>query len=659
MTENGIPAPGPKGASGEPASDARAASSVAQAARPEPTGRAARTVPAADSSAADAPDAASSEAGTSSSLRFRTGEAHHVHHSFVWLQLIVSMGLIVVLSAVNIAQNVGRDIDDLFDLFAALGEGVAGVLGGAIAVVLAAAVGVIVLTVLLAGIMVLTYRNLTYCFDEGELTIRSGIIIKKAVHIPYTKVQSVDYTASIPQRIFGVCSVRIETAGGSANKANKLPYVLLSSADSIRYELFARKALALNPAARIDVAPAAVATGPARPAAPQAPWERTASPNRNAVDSVADEVMGHRGVWGGAAPTVEQAVSFERRLTNRELIFAAITDTSPARLVAFWVVAVTGLTGFMQILGVRDEGVYVAAVLALPILLAYPANVMRAVFRYAGFTVRRRGTRIEVEHGLLKRMHSSIEADRVQSVDRSQNILRRLMGHSSVALGRIDSVESSGSSSAKDIGEIGRLVVHPFLHLDQVESFIDGLLPEFAAEPATSRRLMTAPCALRRALWRMCLWRNPSLPFGAAAVALLALDAPTRFVAWAEVVEAEVSSVALVATSLLALVVAVAALQLAASVANAVIWSRGSWVELGRRFVTVRNDGIATAQVRVPRHKVQTVRTRTNPFQRLARVASVSVQTAAGINRTSHTVWDLAAADAQDALDWLMPHRNQ
>ena len=110
--------------------------------------------------------------------------------------------------------------------------------------------GIIIIPLLIYGLLVAlaywAYRNLSFVFDEGEFSLYSGIIVKKRVHVPYARVQSVNHHATVIQRIFGICTVAIDTAGGAANKAVRIPYVSLSVAERLRSELFLRKAVALE-----------------------------------------------------------------------------------------------------------------------------------------------------------------------------------------------------------------------------------------------------------------------------------------------------------------------------------------------------------------------------------------------------------------------------
>ncbi|WP_252311843.1 PH domain-containing protein [Sinobaca sp. H24] len=50
--------------------------------------------------------------------------------------------------------------------------------------------------------------------EEQELRIKQGIFVKKRRYIQRKKVQSVDISAGIIQRTFGLVKIKIETAGG-------------------------------------------------------------------------------------------------------------------------------------------------------------------------------------------------------------------------------------------------------------------------------------------------------------------------------------------------------------------------------------------------------------------------------------------------------------
>ena len=158
---------------------------------------------------------------------------HHVHHSYIWLGSIqagAAMFFVVLVS--GFSGFVGALAD---------GETIGGDLPLLMLVIGAIVLGLVLIIGLVALFQWLSYKHLYYVIGPEEFNLYSGIFNKKRVHVPYQRIQSVDQRASLLQRLFGVCTVSIDTAGGSNNKAVQVPYVQKSQAEQLRTELFARK----------------------------------------------------------------------------------------------------------------------------------------------------------------------------------------------------------------------------------------------------------------------------------------------------------------------------------------------------------------------------------------------------------------------------------
>lgn len=183
--------------------------------------------PAPAGSEGDGP-APASEAPAGEPLRYK------VHHSYIWLGSLRAVFVVVaaiVVSQLSVLAELASDISNVGGFF--------GVFVG-----LAVAAGVLlVIAGCVVGYHVLSYRHLYYTIGQREFSLYRGILNKQRVHVPYQRVQSVDQKASLLQRLLGVCTVTIDTAGGSANKAITVPYVTRQQAEWIRAELFARKRL--------------------------------------------------------------------------------------------------------------------------------------------------------------------------------------------------------------------------------------------------------------------------------------------------------------------------------------------------------------------------------------------------------------------------------
>ena len=243
------PAPAPSAASapGVPASVAPESVAPASVA-PEP-GASAAAASAPASAAPAAPVAAASVAAAQQSAPPSVPpgqqpapaapaepERHQVHHSYIWLGSLRVFGIVV--AAVVISQ-----IASIASVIGSLSEGVGDDLLGALIAVGVTVAGLVVLAVAIVVYQLVSYKHLYFTLGSREFTLYQGVLNKKRTHVPYQRVQSVDQNASLLQRIFGVCTVAIDTAGGSSNKAVQVPYITRQEAEWLRRELFGRKRL--------------------------------------------------------------------------------------------------------------------------------------------------------------------------------------------------------------------------------------------------------------------------------------------------------------------------------------------------------------------------------------------------------------------------------
>ena len=207
-------------------------------------------------------------------------QKHHVHHSYIWLgSLRTAFMLLVVVAFSSFSAIIGAISD---------GEVITrGDIPTLVLIIGAVIVGIVVLVALIAVYQVISYKHLYYELGPEEFNLYSGILNKKRVHVPYQRIQSVDQRATLIQRIFGVCSVSIDTAGGASNKAVMVPYVQKTQAEELRRELFARKqyVVAVQNGAASEAEAAAAAVAVAAGAVPQGAHEAA---NANVLDAPAE-----------------------------------------------------------------------------------------------------------------------------------------------------------------------------------------------------------------------------------------------------------------------------------------------------------------------------------------------------------------------------------
>ncbi|WP_080800467.1 PH domain-containing protein [Arabiibacter massiliensis] len=580
-------------------------------------------------------------------------ERHHVHHSYIWLgsiQVAVTMFVVMLISIFSsvvgsIAEGERMTSSDYPIL---------------LIIVVACVVGFLLVVGIIFLVQWWSYRHLYYQLGTEEFNLYSGIFNKKRVHVPYQRIQSVDQRATLMQRIFGVCTVSIDTAGGSNNKAVQVPYVSKMQAEELRRELFARKQ---------NAAAAQAGTAPAAAAASQAAAPASAHPLNNVLDAPAEIWDDVRGVFGGAGVDTGR-VTYEYGLTNKELVFTGLSNNTGFLVVVIGIVG--GLSQFVGqmapiVAGVAEPvvgnmvsmsvklfgGNAIAAGVAAFMLGAVVLWALSAVgtcLAFGGFRARRRDSRIEVERGLLQHQFQGVDIDRVQSVVVRQSFIRRLLGYCELSLGKIDAVSDNQDAQQQSQTQQG-LVIHPFVKLNRVPEILAGIVPEFADVPANNTPV--APVALRRALIRRCLiqgsglwlavivavtqlcfnvFSDPSVPDQAYAVGLANMGAIFGYV--------------------------LAVVLLICDAVGAVLWFRGSGFAYNRRFMQVSNGGLARETISFPRKKIQFGYTKTNPFQRNAGTATINARTAAGVGGTTIRLIDATEEDARAWLEWLEPRGN-
>lgn len=592
---------------------------------------------------------------------------HHVHHSYIWLGSIqAGAALFFVVLVSGFSGFVGALAD---------GETIGDDLPLLMLVIGAIVLGLVLIIGLVALFQWLSYKHLYYIIGPEEFNLYSGIFNKKRVHVPYQRIQSVDQRASLLQRVFGVCTVSIDTAGGSNNKAVQVPYVQKSQAEQLRTELFARKQYAtavqegMAPQeAAVAVAAASGVVLPQAGAAGQAAVAGAAGQApHNVLDAPAEIWTDVRGVFGGSAVDTGK-VTYEYGLTNKELLFTGLSNNTAFVLVILGILGgaaqfasqmapvLTGMVDplvgqFMLLSGQLFGGNLVAAGVALVLVIAavmWLLSIVGSAISFGGFRACRRDNRIEVERGLLQHQFQGVSVDRVQSVIVKQSFIRRLLGYCELSLGKIDAAAESSDEQQKSLSQ--GLVVHPFVKMSRVPEILAGLVPEFAGVPVESTPV--APVALRRALIRRGIIQGTGL-WLAVIIAIGQLCSNAFIVPDGDGVIAlfYINTGAFIGYALCLVLFVL-------DLVGAVLWFRGSGFAYNEHFMQVSNGGFARETVSFPRKKIQFGYTKTNPFQRRARTATVSARTAAGIGGTTIRLIDVCEEDARSWLDWLKPRGN-
>lgn len=514
-------------------------------------------------------------------------------------------------------------------------------------------IGVLVVALLFLAVgFYIYYKRFSWEITETELHIYSGIFIKKQIHIPFQRVQSVDYTAKILERLLGLAKLQIETAGGANNKGVTIPALKLSEAEALRSEVFRRKKALLTGTPLQEAGADGVTAASEGPGVATMVTEPS---TEGTFIQVADTAAGLRGILAGDFDD-DAPVEYEYGLSMKELFLAAVSNSSVALMLVAVVAFLSQIPGFLQDWSIVSEfgadavdsimslGTFLVTVLVVIILLViWIISILSTMVSYGAFKARRRGGRIEVERGLLQRRFKGISITRVQSVVISQGFLRKLIGFAELKLLTIDSLNVTASNSGEGGASSGStgLVIHPFVKMERIDDIIAHMVPEFTERADDGALKKLPPVAFRRSLFRWIVW--PTLLCVVIILAINGLLLP--------LLQRETG---LVFTPLYSIVVALVIIAFCSL--SGIWWYKRAAYAYSGTMLTIRKGVFGQTTTIIPRQKIQWAATNENPLQRWRGVATISATTAAGIGGTKTSLRDLNTEEADAYIEWVRPH---
>ncbi len=66
---------------------------------------------------------------------------------------------------------------------------------------------------------VISWLRFTFKIEDGELRIEQGVIIRKKMYLTSDRIQVIDISAGVVQRLFGLVAVEVKTAGSTSKEA--------------------------------------------------------------------------------------------------------------------------------------------------------------------------------------------------------------------------------------------------------------------------------------------------------------------------------------------------------------------------------------------------------------------------------------------------------
>lgn len=353
-----------------------------------------------------------------------------------------------------------------------------------------AVAGLLALVVLAAfAYQVIYVRRFDYQPTTDTFDLRSGVVSRRTREIPYRRVQNVDVSRNVLQRVLGIAELRVETAGGGETEI-RLRYVSHAEAERLQQEIGRRK-------------------------------RGTDGDDEDDEDAATAE------------PSVQQLFA----ITPKELLLLGLVRVD-LRLLSFATVLlpviIPSVSNRFPLVDLLQAA---PALLVGVVLLALVISSLRAVTGYYGFELGRDDRELRYRRGLAQEYSGAIPLDKVQSVVVSESVLARLLGYASLSVetaGYAPGTDGTGSQSAVPIADRDRV----FRLAREVESFGD---PAFERPPKRARTRYAIRYSLGVALLAgLGVVAARLLPFpvpvpGYAPLALLPLAPVAAHLKWTQI----------------------------------------------------------------------------------------------------------------------------
>ncbi|PJJ54051.1 putative membrane protein [Mumia flava] len=256
----------------------------------------------------------------------------------------------------------------------------------------------------------LTWWFTRFTIDGREIRLESGILTRRSRRAPYERIQSVDINEPFVARIFGLCELTLELAGGSDSQL-KLQYLKRPEAERLRGVLLER---------------AQEATGEPGAATDPAYGGPAADLGTSAVGTPRDGAS----ELGTSAPADPAAQPGQPSGPYSPDLAPPIVVVKPGRLVLATLLSAEFLIPAVLTLGVLAVGVFAPGIVIglVPFLFWMGQVVFNRVVAQWEFTLRRHPRGLHVTRGLLTRVSQTIPYDRVQAFVEHQAALWRPWG---------------------------------------------------------------------------------------------------------------------------------------------------------------------------------------------------------------------------------------
>lgn len=304
------------------------------------------------------------------------------------------------------------------------------------------------------GVIVYHWLTHRYMLKNGAFHLYRGLLKKTERRIPFSKVHNVRRRISFIHRLFKITSITFETSMTGEDAAVRFRAISLAEADRL---------------------------------------EALINRQRGGEEGFADQDAGEVSSQPGDLRQQKRTIHFTP--TRKDTIKAAFTSLSFLLLIPIILSAYFKLDDLFNIED-KAEGIlntilgswwFIALVVVVLIAASILFGLARAFLKYGKYEISSDDERILITRGLINESSFSIAKDKVQAIEMTQSLMKRILGLAEVKL-------ISAGSFGDDDDQLEASSLYPFLPINKAYQMIHDILPSYRVSP----QMIRLP---RKSLW--------------------------------------------------------------------------------------------------------------------------------------------------------------
>ncbi len=339
-------------------------------------------------------------------------------------------------------------------------------------------IAIVPLMILFAIFAYWQYRNFTFHVEGDNLIIHKGVLVKDRKSVPIERIQSIQVTKNVVQRLLGVVALKVDTAGSRGNEL-EIPALEKERADALRDLLYAKKE--------------AILVTNSHEESTETESEKSDSPKVQAHEEES-RVLVKLGLFD-----LLKVGLTENHLKTGFIALAFVFGYASQ----YQELLQDYIEGYVDTYAsqVADAGIAVViSFLIFYAIISVLISLVRTLLRFFNLKAELKSEAVEISTGLLQRNEYRIPKNKIQYIQWETNPLRKLAGYESATIKPSNSVGEVANKQAIEIpalriNESNYLATGVFPGAQKPEEHIDGDPWAYARLHAIIGAIIFAPLA--------------------------------------------------------------------------------------------------------------------------------------------------------------------